>query len=79
MYVFYDIQKQSKWYQRDMAKYMSGKIVDLDDLFLGLFVYLFTREWYRHSWRHNRTQGSKSEEQTSGLILFIEFGAICSE
>lgn len=51
--------------------------------FVCLFVYLFTRERYSHSWHHNRSdnrsQVSKSEKQKSGLILFIEFGASCLE
>lgn len=44
MYVFYNIQKQSKWYQRDTAKYMTGNIVDPDVFFFVVCLFIYQRK-----------------------------------
>lgn len=44
MYVFYNIQKQSKWYQRDTAKYMTGNIVDPDVFFFFVCLFIYQRK-----------------------------------
>lgn len=73
MYVFYNIQKQSKWYQRDTAKYMTGNTVDPDGfLFVCLFIYLPEKDIATPDITTGQTTEVRSQNQKSrSLVLFF--------